>query len=527
MATISDIENTPYSTYQHIDALLDEGPDWNYITTGVNTIRYTFSTASGLEDIDPANPSISGSVTAFNAVQQKLTRDAIAYIEALTGIDFVETPDGTAADIHFGYANIVGANTSGLCSWEHSYKYTSTSLVEYKVDAWVYLDNVEWGAMNADLTPGKDGYETLLHELGHALGLKHPFDDSPRLPTSLDSTVNTLMSYNSVGGPYQTFQQFDVAALNWLYGGDGLKGAFGINSTSGGRYVHGTLGADALTGTTANDTLRGDAGNDTVDGGGGTDVAVLNGSRAMYTFAEPASGTIALSSKADGVDTYRNIELFRFADGTLSAAGLMGATTAGNDVFVATSGNNSFDGSAGLDTVQFSAARASHTIVRSGSAVTVTDNSGSGGIDSLQNVERLQFGDVSVAVDIDGNGGKAYRVYQAAFDRLPDAGGVGFWMYALDNGTSLVDIAAGFMASPEFIGMYGANPSTTDFVSKLYQNILHRQGETEGINFWVSVLDQNLATRAAVLADFSGQPENIALVAPTIQNGFVYTPWVG
>jgi serralysin len=118
-------------------------------------------------------------------------------------------------------------------------------------------------------------------------------------------------------------------------------------------------------------------------------------------------------------------------------------------------------------------------------------------------------------------------VYQAAFDRLPDAGGVGFWMSALDNGTSLVDIAAGFMASPEFIGMYGANPSTTDFVSKLYQNILHRQGETAGINFWVSVLDQNLATRAAVLADFSGQAENIALVAPTIQNGFVYTPWVG
>jgi serralysin len=48
----------------------------------------------------------------------------------------------------------------------------------YDADAFVYLDNVEWNYQNANLAPGGQGYETLLHELGHALGLKHPFDDS-------------------------------------------------------------------------------------------------------------------------------------------------------------------------------------------------------------------------------------------------------------------------------------------------------------------------------------------------------------
>src|SRR5690606_24536249 len=41
------------------------------------------------------------------------------------------------------------------------------------------------------------GYLTLLHEIGHALGLKHPHEGRARLKGGEDSWVNTVMSYNN------------------------------------------------------------------------------------------------------------------------------------------------------------------------------------------------------------------------------------------------------------------------------------------------------------------------------------------
>lgn len=523
MATLTDINTTLKSGHTHIDALLDDGPDWNYLLPKTNVLFYTFSVTSG-------NESDRSGQVAFTAAQQAGTRAALAYVSQLTGITFTETTSGTSAQIHFANVDITeSANTSGLCSWQTSYSHQNDgTLVAYEAEAWIYLDNKEWGSQNSNLTAGSEGYETLLHEIGHMLGLKHPFEGSTQLPGSLDSTVNTLMSYESVGGPYSTFNQFDVAALNWLYGGDGLGGALGMNSTSGGRYLQGTNSADTLTGTSADDTLRGDGGNDIINGGAGTDTAVLNGTRASYTVAQPTSGTVTLSGGSDGLDTYTSIEHFRFSDGTVSLSALFGTTiggTSGRDLLVATDGNNAIDGGAGIDTVQFGSVRSNFTVTRNGSSTTVTDNVGAGGTDTLQNIERLKFGDVSLALDIDGNGGVAYRLYQAAFDRVPDLAGVGYWMGRLDDGAGLVDIAGGFMGSPEFIAMYGANPTTTQFVSKLYENILNRPGEQAGIDFWVQSIDVHGRTRASVLADFSGQAENVALVAPTIQNGFLFTPF--
>jgi Ca2+-binding RTX toxin-like protein len=73
---------------------------------------------------------------------------------------------------------------------------------------------------------GSDGYEGLLHETLHALGLKHPGDyDSesgkgtpPFLPFAEDNNTNTLMSYNSFGSKAVTPMPYDIQALQKLYG---------------------------------------------------------------------------------------------------------------------------------------------------------------------------------------------------------------------------------------------------------------------------------------------------------------------
>ncbi len=65
--------------------------------------------------------------------------------------------------------------------------------------------------------PGNHGYMSLIHEIGHALGLKHPHDGSPNLTTK-DNSAWTVMSYNFTGNSSGTPMLFDIKALQHLYG---------------------------------------------------------------------------------------------------------------------------------------------------------------------------------------------------------------------------------------------------------------------------------------------------------------------
>ncbi|RNF32263.1 hypothetical protein NM04_02835 [Massilia aurea] len=325
MATVSDITTTPLSGLNHIDALLDKGPDWNYFSnSNANVLFYTFSTESGNE------ADKSGQET-FSVAQQAATRTAFTYLQQITGIEFRETGSGTAAQIHLANMDLEGQYTTGLCSWQAGYRSRSDgTLTEYTANAYVYLDNVEWNGMTKNLTPGTQGYETLLHELGHALGLKHPFREGVAgeivLPGNENNTSNTLMSYDSVGGWHSTYSPYDIAAFNWLYGGDGLRGALGINSDAGGRYITGSYKDDVLVGTAFNDTLQGNGGNDMIDGGAGIDTVVYNGNRNSYTFGTLADGALTVSG-AEGTDTLRNIDWLQFADMTVERANVVTSDT--------------------------------------------------------------------------------------------------------------------------------------------------------------------------------------------------------
>jgi hypothetical protein len=443
VATLLDILLPETSGLNHIDALLNDGPAWNYLTGNpYNTIYYSFSTAGYAL---PQNDDIAGGVREFSAGQQDMTRLAMRYISAVTGIDFVES-DGASAQVHFVNGDLIKPRVTGECLWMHSYETKFGAITAYEAEAVIYLDNVEFGAENANLAPGGYGYETLLHELGHMLGLKHPFDGLPVLPASQDNTAYTLMSYNSAGGPYYLYGDYDVAALNWLYGKDGLGGSYGVDSVDGGIWLTGTNGNDVLTGTAGGDVLEGMAGTDVISGGDGLDYAVFGGTHHDHV--------ITASSGAYYVGT----------------------------------------GNLALDT-------------------------------KLTGVERVLFDDAMVALDIEGSGGQAYRLYQAAFNRTPDKDGLGFWVASLDSGSDLVDVAGQFIASKEFADRYGSNhPTGEAFVNLLYQNVLHRAPDQEGFNFWANALASGVS-QASILVGFSESAENKAALIGTIGNGFEYTPY--
>ncbi len=195
----------------------------------------------------------------------------------------------------------------------------------------------------------------------------------------------------------------------------------------------------------------------------------------------------------------------------------------GNDLLTGGNGNDTLNGGTGIDTAVYNIARAACTVTKTAAGWGVS--SAADGADSLIGIERLKFLDATIALDIDGTAGQAYRVYQAAFDRTPDLGGLGFWIHAMDNGASLRQVAEGFVSSDEFKAVYGANPSSAQIVGKMYTNVLHRAGEPAGLAFWVDVLDSHRGTAADVLAGFSDSPENQAGLIGVMGNGFAYTPY--
>ncbi|MES2151370.1 MAG: DUF4214 domain-containing protein [Pseudomonadota bacterium] len=195
----------------------------------------------------------------------------------------------------------------------------------------------------------------------------------------------------------------------------------------------------------------------------------------------------------------------------------------GNDSIRGSLGNDTIDGGAGFDLMLYAGLRADYLFKAAGGATGVL-KAGADGSDLLRNVERVLFDDGAVALDLAGAAGQAYRVYQAAFDRKPDAGGLGFWIAQMDRGTSLADVAAGFMQSAEFTALYGAAPSASDFVTRLYSNVLHRAPEQGGFDFWVKAVAGGFS-RAEVLAQFAESTENQAQLIGVIANGIDYLPF--
>lgn len=247
--------------------------------------------------------------------------------------------------------------------------------------------------------------------------------------------------------------------------------------------LSGYNGNDELTGGAYDDVLYGGAGYDSLAGAGGNDT--------LY-----GGGADDRLYGGDGNDTLNGDD--------------------GNDLLYGFAGNDHIHGGAGLDHAYFTY-RSKYDVSSSGGVVTVREKA-SGEADILTGVERLQFGDAlsgvtTVAFDLDGNAGKVYRLYQAAYDRKPDDWGFNFWLYNADRGQTMAEIAGYFTASDEFKQLYGNTPDNADFVTRLYHNVLHREPEPGGYNFWMAALNTKGVTQLQLLNIFAESPENVANVA--------------
>ncbi|WP_417533528.1 DUF4214 domain-containing protein [Marinobacterium stanieri] len=103
------------------------------------------------------------------------------------------------------------------------------------------------------------------------------------------------------------------------------------------------------------------------------------------------------------------------------------------------------------------------------------------------------------------------RLYDTLFDRGPDQAGLSFWHGQLQQGGSLEQIAASFMASDEYQQTLGGDTSNEELIEQLYQNALGREAEAAGVEYWTEQLEQGPAVNVILGISESQEHMNVLL----------------
>lgn len=98
------------------------------------------------------------------------------------------------------------------------------------------------------------------------------------------------------------------------------------------------------------------------------------------------------------------------------------------------------------------------------------------------------------------------RLYEGLLDRAPDAEGLRGWVNYAATGASEATIAQRFLDSPEYAQLHTSQPNNTQFVQSLYEDVLGRTAEAQGLQGWVAALEGG-TSRADVTAQIVQSPE--------------------
>ncbi|MFD2366881.1 Ig-like domain-containing protein [Pseudoduganella sp. GCM10020061] len=179
----------------------------------------------------------------------------------------------------------------------------------------------------------------------------------------------------------------------------------------------------------------------------------------------------------------------------------------GDDLVFGGLGNDSIDGGSGLDVLRLVGGSRDDYIMRfsEGQLVLTHRDGGADGVDTVAGVESLRF--MNGEADTTAYG-TITRLYEALFDRAPDAEGISAWMAALGRGASLATVAQHMLAGSEFAQLELSNE---EFVSALYIQSLGRTADAEGLAFWTRMLDEGKLTQAALALSVVDSAEKLAM----------------
>ncbi|MDY0029629.1 MAG: M10 family metallopeptidase C-terminal domain-containing protein [Pseudobdellovibrionaceae bacterium] len=350
---------------------LNSGYNW-----GTNNLKFKFLTS--LPSYYSSNDDEANNFQAFNTQMKNSTRSILDMLETFTNIQFTEVTGGETSQITFGQATL----PTSVGAWAY---YPGGS--SYSGDVWTN------NYYSATTTPssGNYGFYTLMHEIGHALGLQHSF--TAGLSGDEDTTMYTVMSYDWSSYYASSYMIYDIYALQQIYGvnnsyqtgntvyvldsakaytiwdaggtdtfdasaqsssvtldlRDGELSSVGmsrnigiafnaiIENATGGSGNDVLIGNDAnniLTGNNGNDTFIGSDGTDTILGGFGSDRMVYDINVSNFIISIVNSTTLLLTdiSGQYGEDTVSDVETFEFNNSNYSFSDLEAISMAGASI---------------------------------------------------------------------------------------------------------------------------------------------------------------------------------------------------
>ena len=190
-------------------------------------------------------------------------------------------------------------------------------------------------------------------------------------------------------------------------------------------------------------------------------------------------------------------------EGTVAPDSVTGGS--GADRLTGAGQNDTLDGGSGIDTAVYAGTHAQATLTHKVSDNTWTVSTTTEGSDTLIDVERLRFSDVSVALDLepDGHAGQTAKIIGAVFgpQYLTNKDFVGIGLQLLDGGMAykdLVSLAVGTDLFKQLAGATAGVVSNTQFVNFVYRNVVGAAPSAQELADFVGLLDSKAYTQSSL-----------------------------
>ncbi|WP_305857624.1 DUF4214 domain-containing protein [Balneatrix alpica] len=528
----------------YIDALLSDY-SWPRSYFDKTTITYSFpftskTTATFSSSNYGSKNELDYPMYGFNNHQKAMTKQALQQWANVANLNFVEVDE---AQNNLGTMRFFFTKGAIKNYWGHAY-YPGKN--ESAGDIWVNYSIQDRNNFDA----GTYNYLALNHEIGHALGLEHPFENQ-RLPSYEDNYLYTLMSYNypqkvwfydsflAIFGSWEKIiptgpSIYDIAAIQELYGAN-----FNYNSGNNEykysneqpfyRTIWDGGGIDTINLSNFSTNCRID-----LRPGSFSDLYIKQDT--PFWGSSYSKDTLYTGEKALAIAYNCWIENLISGSGddtvfdNISSNNIK--TDKGNDTIHISSGNDNVDGGIGFDTVILNSLRSSSEIKSLNNSLSITHQTGTL---ITTNVERIKFLDKVISFDFESanSAGGIYRLYQAAFNRKPDDSGLGYWIKQAEKGASTKSIAESFIYSQEFkqiyqvspIDKYLSNHNPKGVIEKFYINILNREPDYKGLDYYTNQTLYKSKSLGQVLAEIADSNENRIKLSGKLSEGIEYIDW--